>query len=234
MRDYSLNWTLADVAALLRGRVMVAHNARFDYDFLAHEFARAGLRLPVDQRLCTLALNRRLSPPTRNMRLGTLAAHYGVVQRKAHDAADDTRVLAGVLRGSLEEAARLGLSLPLVPCPPRQVPKPARAPKAPCPHRNPGRLPTGGPLVQGMKVAITGDTRTARAELTAKGAAAIDGTATFGTLGAVEITVAPGSSEAPLAQATLDAATTERTMLLAEVYPRPGAYAQSAKATTTP
>ena len=165
-----------EVAALLQGRVMVAHNARFDYDFLAQEFARAGLRLPVDRRLCTLALNRRLSPPTRNMRLGTLAAHYGVTQHKAHDAADDTRVLAGVLRGSLTAAERLGLSLPLVPCPPRQTaaqpgrPRPIR--KIPCPHRNPGRLADGGPLVQGMKVAITGETRMDRADLMVKAAAA--------------------------------------------------------------
>ncbi|WP_243708427.1 DEDDh family exonuclease, partial [Actinomadura sp. GC306] len=165
-----------DVAALLQGRVMVAHNARFDYDFLAEEFARAGLRLPVEQRLCTLALNRRLAPPTRNMRLGTLAAHYGVTQRKAHDAEDDTRVLAGVLNGSLTAAAQLGLSLPLVPCPPRQTSSrnryPAAAPKVPCPYRNPGRLSGGGPLVQGMKVAVTGDTRTPRSELTAKAGAA--------------------------------------------------------------
>ncbi|QXJ26729.1 DEDDh family exonuclease [Actinomadura graeca] len=164
-----------EVAALLQGRVMVAHNARFDYDFLVHEFARARLRLPVDQRLCTLALNRRLSPPTPNMRLGTLAAHYGVVQRRAHDAADDTRVLAGVLHGSLTAAARLGLPLPLVPCPPRQTTRtryPARTAKVACAYRNPGRLAVGSPLVQGMKIAITGDTRTARAELTAKAAAA--------------------------------------------------------------
>lgn len=165
-----------EVAALLRGRVMVAHNARFDYDFVAQEFARAGLRLPVDQRLCTLALNRRLSPPTPNMRLGTLAAHYGVVQHRAHDAADDTRVLAGVLHGSLTAAARLGLSLPLVPCPPRRAGTQSRyatrAPKVACAHRNPGRLTAGGPLVQGMKVAITGDTRATRAELTARAAAA--------------------------------------------------------------
>ncbi len=110
------------------------------------------------------------------MRLGTLATHYGVVQRNAHDAADDVRVLAGVLHGSLTAAARLGLSLPLVPCPPRQSPPrtryPARVPKIACGYRNPGRLTAGGPLVQGMKVAITGDTRTARAELAAKAAAA--------------------------------------------------------------
>ncbi|WP_233526362.1 TerD family protein [Actinomadura spongiicola] len=165
-----------DIAALLSGRVMVAHNARFDYDFLAHEFARAEVPLPVDRRLCTLALNRRLAPPTPDMRLGTLASHYGVVQRKAHDAADDTRVLAGVLNGSLAAAARLGLDLPLVPCPPRrtaQVPDhPERVPKVPCAYRNPGRLAAGAPLVQGMKIAITGDTRTPRAELAARAAEA--------------------------------------------------------------
>lgn len=161
------------IAALLQDRVMVAHNAQFDYDFLAHEFARAGMRLPVARRLCTLALNRRVDPPTGDMRLGTLAAHYGVRQRKAHDALDDTRVLAGILRASLKEAARLGLPLPLVPCPPRQNARFApRPPKTPCAFRNPGKPAPGGPLVQGMKIAVTGDTTTAREVLVARAIAA--------------------------------------------------------------
>ncbi|MEU9523663.1 TerD family protein [Streptomyces sp. NPDC048224] len=161
------------IGALLEGRVLVAHNAQFDYDFLAHEFARARLRLPVTRRLCTLALNRRVDPPTDDLKLGTLAAHYGVPQLKAHDALDDTRVLAGVLRASLREAARLDLSLPLVACPPRQDPQFApKPPKAPCAFRNPGRLAEGGPLVQGMKVAVTGETRTGRADLVLRGVAA--------------------------------------------------------------
>ncbi|MFJ3610631.1 MULTISPECIES: DEDDh family exonuclease [Streptomyces] len=154
------------VGALLRDRVLVAHNAQFDYDFLAHEFARARLHLPVTQRLCTLALNRRVEPPTDDLSLASLAAHYGVPQTRAHDALDDTRVLAGIFRASLTEAARLDLPLPLVPCPPRQDPQFApNPPKPPCAFRNPGRLEPGGPLVQGMKIAITGETTTARAEL---------------------------------------------------------------------
>ncbi|MET9581113.1 DEDDh family exonuclease [Streptomyces massasporeus] len=154
------------IAAMLRDRVLVAHNAQFDYDFLAHEFARAGTALPVARRLCTLALNRRVDPPTEDLRLGTLAAHYGVPQVRAHDALDDSRVLAGVLRASLREAARLELPLPLVSCPPRQDPRFApRTPKTPCAYRNPGRPESGGPLVQGMKVAITGETVTPRADL---------------------------------------------------------------------
>ncbi|NEB16233.1 DEDDh family exonuclease [Streptomyces coelicoflavus] len=161
------------IGALLEGRVLVAHNAQFDYDFLAHEFARARLRLPVARRLCTLALNRRVDPPTDDLRLGTLAAHYGVPQLKAHDALDDTRVLAGVLRASLRQAARLDLPLPLVACPPRQDPQFApKPPKTPCAFRNPGRLTPGGPLVQGMKVAVTGETRTARSDLVLRGVAA--------------------------------------------------------------
>ncbi|MGW7269838.1 TerD family protein [Streptomyces sp. NPDC054864] len=161
------------VGELLQDRILVAHNAQFDYDFLAHEFARARTYLPVSQRLCTLALNRQLDLPVEDMKLGTLAAHYGVPQSKAHDALDDARVLAGILRATLREAALLDLPLPLVACPPRQdsqfAPKP---PKSPCAYRNPGRLQAGGPLLQGMKIAITGETTISRAELVARSVAA--------------------------------------------------------------
>lgn len=161
------------IGAMLQNRVMVAHNAQFDYDFLAHEFARARMWLPVSQRLCTLALNRQVDPPTDDMKLGSLAAHYGVPQRHAHDALDDTRVLAGILHASLREAARLDLPLPLVKCPPRaQAQFTPQPPKTPCGYRNPGRWTLGGPLRQGMKIAITGDTAHARAELVARGVAA--------------------------------------------------------------
>ncbi|MDQ0779097.1 DNA polymerase-3 subunit epsilon [Streptomyces aurantiacus] len=161
------------IGAMLQDRVLVAHNAQFDYDFLAHEFARARMWLPVSQRLCTLALNRQVDPPTDDMKLGTLAAHYGVPQQHAHDALDDTRVLAGILRASLREAARLDLPLPLVSCPPRAesqfTPKP---PKTPCAYRNPGRMTPGGLLLQGMKIATTGETAHARAELVGRAVAA--------------------------------------------------------------
>ncbi|MEU3557392.1 TerD family protein [Streptomyces fragilis] len=159
------------VGALLSSRVLVAHNAQFDYDFLAHEFARVRSWVPVSRRLCTLALNRLVAPATPNLKLETLAAHYGVRQERAHDAQDDVRVLTGILRGSLNAAERLGLSLPLLACPPRQDFKPY-VPKTPCAYRNPGRFQEGGSLVQGMKVAVTGETQTAREELIARSVAA--------------------------------------------------------------
>ncbi|MFG2789176.1 TerD family protein [Streptomyces sp. NPDC048419] len=157
------------VAALLQDRVMVAHNAHFDYSFLLHEFTRVGLTLPVSRRLCTIALNRQIDPPTKDLNLTTLAAHYGVPLRQTHDALEDALVLAEVFRGTLREAAKLGLPLPLISCPPKQHSQYSlKPPKVPCAFHNPGRLEPGGPLVQGMKIAITGETATPRAELIAR------------------------------------------------------------------
>lgn len=51
-------------------------------------------------------------------------------------------------------------------------------------------------------------------------AAAIDGSTLFGDVGPVQVSLAPGAAATCLAQATLDAATTERTMILAELYRR--------------
>jgi DNA polymerase-3 subunit epsilon len=160
-----------DVADLLRDRVLVAHNAKFDWQFLAAEAHRATHPLPVRQRLCTMSLIRRLDLPVPNYTLSGVAASLGVTQRRAHDAQDDTRVLAEIFRRCLAEAKRVGLALPLTPCEPhgaRHAVFPAPAPRQACAWRDPGRLMPGQRLTQGMKVAITGATRTPREELTAR------------------------------------------------------------------
>lgn len=173
------------LTAHLTGRVMVAHNAQHDYRFLAQEFGRAGTELPVPHRLCTLAFAHRIAPPTQNNRLATLAAYYQVRQTRWHDALDDVRVTAKVLRALMADAARLGISPPLLKCPPKDVVantttpsgfEPMRvSPKTPCAFAYPGRF--SDRLVQGMKFAITGGTRAVRSELVAKAeAAGLEGT----------------------------------------------------------
>ncbi|MER7728126.1 TerD family protein [Streptomyces sp. NPDC096323] len=190
-----------EVGALLGKRVMVAHNAQFDYDFLAHEFAHARSWLPVSRRLCTLALNRLVGPATPDLKLGTLAAHYGVRQERAHDAQDDVRVLSGILRGSLGAAEELGLALPLLDCPPRQDYKPY-VPKTPCAYRNPGRLTPGGRLVQGMKIAFTGETRVSREQLVARSVAAgLNVTGSVSGQTSVVVTNDPGTGSSKLRRA---------------------------------
>ncbi len=79
------------------------------------------------------------------------------------------------------------------------------------------RLLTGGPAEQTIALNLASLPPATRKVVVA---AAVDGSATFGTVGAIQIGAAPGSSGAPVARATLDAATTGRTLLLAEIYRR--------------
>ncbi|MFJ8663817.1 DEDDh family exonuclease [Streptomyces sp. NPDC093795] len=171
----------AEFAARLDGRVLVAHNAMFDWQMIAREYARAESAAPVRQRLCTIALAKELSLPLPNHKLESLAAHFGVVQQRAHHALDDARVLAEAFRPSLHAAAERGVRLPLLECRPltEWVSSPERprighqatGPTAyrmnswrpsrrrpPCPYPNPGRYETDKPLKQGMRVAFSGDT----------------------------------------------------------------------------
>ncbi|MFF7458392.1 DEDDh family exonuclease [Kitasatospora sp. NPDC008115] len=168
-----------EFAERLRGRVMVAHNALFDWNMISREFSRAGLHAPVEQRLCTMVLARDLRLPLPNGKLSSLAEYFGVHQRQAHNALDDARVLAEAFRPSLALARSGGVPLPLQACVAvtdlgEDAPaSPARASwtgaayrqarkRPPCPYPNPGRWQDGRPLVQGMRVAITGDTATDR------------------------------------------------------------------------
>ncbi|MCX4663033.1 DEDDh family exonuclease [Streptomyces uncialis] len=107
-----------EFASRLDGRVLVAHNAVFDWSMIAREYARAGRTAPVRRRLCTIALSKELGLPLPNHKLASLAAHFGVVQQRAHHALDDARVLAEAFRPSLRAAARDGLRLPLLECRP--------------------------------------------------------------------------------------------------------------------
>jgi DNA polymerase-3 subunit epsilon len=157
----------------LTGQVLVAHNAQHDYRFLAREFSLVGSTLPVPRRLCTLAFAHRVAVPTPDHKLRTLAAYYNVEQTRWHDALDDARVLAKILRALTADAARLGIPTPLLTCSPDDVvagtttPSGFNAmrygPKQPCEYVCPGQFT--GQLIQGMKFAITGDTTLERIEL---------------------------------------------------------------------
>ncbi|WP_332838766.1 exonuclease domain-containing protein [Nocardia bovistercoris] len=188
------------LSELLADRIMVAHNAEFDYGFLAREFDLSGGALPVRRRLCTLALARRVSPPTPDCKLGTLATYYGVPQARAHDALDDARVLVGVLGGLTADAARLGITLPTLRCAPDERPRnrwpvERRGPKSPCRYDYPGRYEPGGRLTQGMKVAFTGETVAEREDLVARAeSAGLDVTGAVSGLTSVLVCNQPDSA----------------------------------------
>ncbi|WP_425488931.1 DEDDh family exonuclease [Mycobacterium vicinigordonae] len=165
-----------DVIEVLRGRTLVAHNVGFDYSFLAAEAEMAQAELPVDSVMCTVELARRLDLGVDNLRLETLAAHWGVTQQRPHDAFDDATVLTRVLASALQRARERDIWLPVHPVtrsrwPNGRVthdelrPLKALAARMPCPYLNPGRYVSGRPLVQGMRVALATEVRRTHEEL---------------------------------------------------------------------
>ncbi|HEX7054027.1 MAG TPA: exonuclease domain-containing protein [Burkholderiales bacterium] len=71
----------------LAGRVLVAHNARFDCAFLRREFDRAGIKFQA-RELCTVKLSRRLYPGGAHD-LDSVIERHGIVCRARHRALGD-------------------------------------------------------------------------------------------------------------------------------------------------
>ncbi|HZQ31336.1 MAG TPA: DEDDh family exonuclease [Mycobacterium sp.] len=166
----------ADLADMMRDRTLVAHNVAFDYGFLAAEAELVEVELPVDTVMCTVELTRRLGLGTENLRLETLAAHWGVTQLKPHDALDDALVLSQVLTPAVERARQLDVWLPVRPATRRRWPngrvthddlRPLKmvAARVPCPWLNPGQHVPGRPLVQGMRIALSAEVQRTHEEL---------------------------------------------------------------------
>jgi DNA polymerase-3 subunit epsilon len=167
---------VGDVIEVLRGRTLVAHNVAFDYAFLAAEAELAEAELPVETVMCTVELARRLDLGIDNLRLETLAAHWGVTQERPHDAFDDALVLTGVLASALKRAHERDIWLPVHPVTRRRWPngrvthdelRPLKvlASRMPCRYLNPGPYVRGRPLVQGMRVALAAEVRRTHEEL---------------------------------------------------------------------
>ncbi|MBX4188784.1 DNA polymerase III subunit epsilon [Candidatus Saccharibacteria bacterium] len=78
----------AELHAMLQGAVFVAHNVRFDYGFLKHEFRRAG-RDFNPKLLCTVRLSKALYPTVRGHKLQDLIDRCDIEVTSRHRAYDD-------------------------------------------------------------------------------------------------------------------------------------------------
>ena len=77
----------------LRGRLFIAHNARFDYTFLKREFKRLGIDFRAPN-LCTVKLSRKLFPEHHRHSLDALLTRYSItVVGDRHRALADAQVL---------------------------------------------------------------------------------------------------------------------------------------------
>lgn len=101
------------------GKLLVAHNARFDYGFLRNEFQRAGIRFS-SRVLCTVRLSRKLFPQHARHNLDALMARHGIECDARHRALGDARVLWRLVQcwqGELDPATVAGAAAELVKAP---------------------------------------------------------------------------------------------------------------------
>ncbi len=111
-----------EVAARLEGCVLAAHNARFDYGFLKHAFARTG-RAYTARVLCTVRLSRRLYPDAHGHGLDALIARHGLDPGARHRALGDARAIwqfvqnayATFPRAAVDDAIKRLLRIPSLP-----------------------------------------------------------------------------------------------------------------------
>ena len=96
--------------AALAGRVFVAHNARFDWNFVSAELQRSRDLTLDGSRLCTVRLARRLVKGVRSCGLDNLCRFFGFRNEARHRAGGDALVtaelLCRLLRLAREEGAR--------------------------------------------------------------------------------------------------------------------------------
>lgn len=90
--------------AHLEGHIFVAHNATFDWNFVAAEVRRAVGRQLRGNRLCTVRLARRLLPQLPRRSLDWVTRHYGIEIAARHRAAGDAVATAHVLLRLLRDA----------------------------------------------------------------------------------------------------------------------------------
>lgn len=93
---------------VLEGHVFVAHNATFDWRFIAMEVERATGRRLEGVSLCTVRMLRRLVPNLRRRNLDAVAAHYGIEITARHRAGGDAVATAQVFLRLLKAARAQG------------------------------------------------------------------------------------------------------------------------------
>ncbi|MTB51883.1 exonuclease domain-containing protein [Lewinella sp. W8] len=85
------------IVEMTQDRIFVAHNSRFDYDFIREEFRRLGYTFSRKQ-LCTVRLTRKTFPGLRSYSLGNLTRHFGIELNNHHRALADARATTELLK----------------------------------------------------------------------------------------------------------------------------------------
>ncbi len=81
------------IVEMTEDTIFVAHNVRFDYGFIRHEFENLGYTFSKKQ-LCTVRLTKKVFPGLKSYSLGSLIRHFGIPVNSRHRALEDARATA--------------------------------------------------------------------------------------------------------------------------------------------
>ncbi len=95
------------VALLTEHTVFVAHNVRFDYQFLREAFSDLGFTF-TRPHLCTVKMTRKAFPGLPSYSLGNLIRHFGITVQSRHRALDDALATSRLLEMILEKENHIG------------------------------------------------------------------------------------------------------------------------------
>jgi DNA polymerase-3 subunit epsilon len=112
---------LGDVVERIAGRVVIAHNARFDCAFLEHELALAGVQVAPLSALCTMQVAGLFGLAGTRARLADCCAAIGYAYRDAHTAEADAlacaalfaALLSALRERAIDDLSALGCGDPL-------------------------------------------------------------------------------------------------------------------------
>jgi DNA polymerase-3 subunit epsilon len=85
------------IVELTQDRILVAHNAFFDYRFLQREFSELGFTFQRDV-MCTVRLSRKAFPGLQSYSLSNLSRYFQIPREAEHRALDDTRACLAVFQ----------------------------------------------------------------------------------------------------------------------------------------
>lgn len=93
------------ILELLEGKVIVAHNARFDYNFIKSEFRR--INIPFTKKnICTVQLSRKIFPQFKSHSLGNICRDLGISIDNRHRAFGDAAATALLLEQLIEHDSK--------------------------------------------------------------------------------------------------------------------------------
>ena len=146
-----------DVLERLGGRVVVAHNARFDGGFLEHELSRLGIDVSPLPTLCTMRLAGNLRLGGGRKRLGDCCAAVGINPSDSHTAEGDALACAALLAECVRTSEPQSIQEVISGRPLPQERWPKSDSRAPCHCRSRNEIKTPEPsflagLVQKLEV----------------------------------------------------------------------------------